>query len=76
LERFTTPMIEAFGPERLMWGSDWPVVNLASDVQRWLALSLALLAAAGPAAVDAVFRGNATRFYRLTAGWSADSSGD
>jgi L-fuconolactonase len=65
LERFARPIVRAFGHERLMWGSDWPVVNLASDFIRWLALSLALISPAGPAAVDAVFRGNAARYYRL-----------
>jgi L-fuconolactonase len=24
-----------FGPERLLWGSDWPVVNLAGGYDRW-----------------------------------------
>jgi L-fucono-1,5-lactonase len=28
--------IEAFGPGRLMFGSDWPVVLLASSYQRWV----------------------------------------
>jgi L-fuconolactonase len=65
LERFARPIIRVFGVERLMWGSDWPVVNLASDFQEWLALSIALIAPAGPTALDAVFRGNATRTYRL-----------
>jgi L-fuconolactonase len=65
LELFARPIITAFGDDRLMWGSDWPVLNLASDFTAWLALSIALIAAAGPAALDAVFRGNARRFYRL-----------
>jgi L-fuconolactonase len=76
LERFAKPIVEAFGHERLMWGSDWPVLNLASDIRQWLALSIGLIAPAGPAALDAVFRGNATRFYRLTPGWSPDGSDD
>ncbi len=29
LRRYVDHLIEAFGPERLMWGSDWPVVELA-----------------------------------------------
>jgi L-fuconolactonase len=65
LERFARPIVKAFGHERLMWGSDWPVLNLASDFGEWLALSMALIASAGPAALGAVFRGTATWFYRL-----------
>jgi L-fuconolactonase len=65
LERFARPIVRIFGPERVMWGSDWPVLNLASDITEWLDLSIALIAPAGAAALDAVFRGNATRTYRL-----------
>jgi L-fuconolactonase len=37
-------LIEAFGPERLMWGSDWPVLNLASSYEDWFDESAALFA--------------------------------
>lgn len=67
LARFASPIVRLFGHDRLMWGSDWPVVKLASDLGEWLALSIALIAPSGEAAVDAVFRGNAMRFYRLAA---------
>ena len=45
-----------------MWGSDWPVVTLASDYQGWLAAARALVPAAMQAAV---FGATAARFYRL-----------
>lgn len=51
-----------FGAERLVWGSDWPVVTLAADVQGWLAQARAAVPAADH---DAVFAGNAARIYRL-----------
>ncbi|MGH1558653.1 amidohydrolase family protein [Caulobacter segnis] len=35
---FAAHLIEAFGPDRLMWGSDWPVLNLASDYGVWRAI--------------------------------------
>ena len=28
-------LLSCFGPERLMWGSDWPVVELAGSYARW-----------------------------------------
>ena len=34
LRRYSDHLIECFGPERLMWGSDWPVALLASDYAR------------------------------------------
>lgn len=55
-------LLAAFGPDRLLWGSDWPVLTLASDYPRWLALAHRLVP---PANHDAVFVGNARRLYRL-----------
>ncbi|WP_299154214.1 amidohydrolase family protein [uncultured Tateyamaria sp.] len=35
LAPFLSYVIEAFGTDRILWGSDWPVLNLASDYQAW-----------------------------------------
>jgi L-fuconolactonase len=48
-----------------MWGSDWPVLNLASDYAAWLDMAKALVAPAGEAAVAAVFGATAQSFYRF-----------
>ena len=37
LKPYFDVVLEAFGPKRLMFGSDWPVVGLASSYQRWFA---------------------------------------
>jgi L-fuconolactonase len=52
----------AFGPDRLIWGSDWPVLETASNYGAWLALAKA---AVPNAAHGAVFEGNARRVYGL-----------
>ncbi len=52
----------AFGAERLMWGSDWPVLRLAGDYDAWLAQCQRLVPATDQ---EAVFRGNARRIYAL-----------
>lgn len=36
LRTYVEHIIDLFGPERTMWGSDWPVVNLASDYTSWI----------------------------------------
>ena len=59
-------LLAAFGPERLMWGSDWPVLNLNGDYARWHAASQRLLATLSDDERAGVFGGNATAFYRLT----------
>lgn len=53
---------EAFGPERLIWGSDWPVLTLAADYREWLKMAEDLVS---PEHQDAVFGANARRVYRL-----------
>lgn len=55
-------LLATFGPGRLLWGSDWPVVNLAADYQGWLALATRL-AGLRDDAYEAVFGDNAARFY-------------
>jgi L-fuconolactonase len=54
--------LEFFGPDRLLWGSDWPVVDLAGGYERWLRTAQALVP---PSAHEAVFAGNAARTYGL-----------
>lgn len=54
-----------FGDERLIFGSDWPVCLLAADYATVVATARALLADRPPAALDAIFGGNAERVYRL-----------
>jgi L-fuconolactonase len=56
------PIWQAFGPERLIWGSDWPVLDLAASYGAWLAIARDLVPAEHR---DAVFGGNARRTYRL-----------
>jgi L-fuconolactonase len=58
-------LIECFGPARLIWGSDWPVLTLATTYQHWLSLATAIVHVESPAAEFAIFGGNAERFYRL-----------
>ncbi len=64
LAPYVESICRSFGSERLMWGSDWPVLNLASDYQGWHALARSLLPARG-AASDDVFGRTARRVYRI-----------
>lgn len=55
-----------FGPDRLLFGSDWPVVELAGGYGPWLDAYLALTDHLEPAERAAVDGGNAVRTYGLT----------
>jgi L-fuconolactonase len=57
-----------FGPQRMMWGSDWPVVNLAGGYAQWLAAAETLLADLSPDETAAVFGGTAARVYLANRG--------
>lgn len=57
-------LCDAFGTDRLIWGSDWPVLTLAGDYAPWLAHAQALIA---PGDRGAVFGDNARRIYSLSA---------
>jgi L-fuconolactonase len=55
--------LECFGPDRLLYGSDWPVVELAGGHARWLAAVEALLAPLDAETRRAILGGNARRVY-------------
>ena len=61
-------MLAAFGPDRLMFGSDWPVSTLAAPYGQVCDLYRELTAPLSPAERDAIFDRTACRVYRLPAG--------
>ncbi len=65
LKPYVDHLIECFGPARLVFGSDWPVVRLAADYQPWFAAAEHLTASLPEAERAMIFGTNAARFYRL-----------
>jgi L-fuconolactonase len=65
--------LDAFGPDRCLYGSDWPVMTQATAYEDWLAVVLETLDDCPGATADSVLRTNAERVYRLTANPTADS---
>jgi L-fuconolactonase len=65
LRPYVDHLLACFGPQRLIWGSDWPVLHLAADYGRWLAACASLLDGLSGADRLAVFGLNALRFYRI-----------
>lgn len=57
--------LDCFGPERLMFGGDWPVVNLAGGYARWLTLFDTTTTALPPRDRLRIEAGTATEFYAL-----------
>lgn len=65
LRPYTDHLLATFGPDRLVFGSDWPVLTLGADYPRWMEAANALLAGLDVADRAKIFGGNAARFYRL-----------
>jgi L-fuconolactonase len=69
LRPYADHVMEHFGPGRVMFGSDWPVCLLAASYEEVMTTTRALvLDNLGSSAEQAVFGGNAARFYRLEPG--------
>jgi L-fuconolactonase len=65
LRPFIDRVVDSFGPDRLMWGSDWPIIDLAGGYERAWDAAHALVADWSSADRDALFGGTAIRFYAL-----------
>jgi len=65
LKPWVESLLGLFGASRLLWGSDWPVVNLEGGYRRWLRLSEALLVSLSEQQRADVMAGTARRVYRI-----------
>ena len=58
-------LLETFGADRLMWGSDWPVLTLVSDYPSWIKMSHEFLSCVKRDEREKIFAHNACHFYAL-----------
>ncbi len=58
-------VLDAFGADRLMFGSDWPVCLLAATYDEWLGAAQELVSELSPGEQAAIFAGTARRVYSL-----------
>lgn len=65
LEPYISHVLEVFGEDRVLFGSDWPVALQASSYSRWVETLERLTAQLGPQAKRKLWAENARRFYRL-----------
>jgi len=59
-------IVDCFGPSRVMWGSDWPVIELTTPYDRWLTISNRFLFRYDLADRDEILCDTAVRFYGLS----------
>lgn len=65
LRPYADHVLAVFGPERVMWGSDWPVCRLRGEYADWRAAGGLLTEGLGAEAQAQVFGGAAAAFYRI-----------
>jgi L-fuconolactonase len=65
LRPYLETVLDIFGPERLMFGSDWPVCLVASGYTQWVQTVDKFLSTLTHAEQEAIWHHNACRFYNL-----------
>lgn len=65
LEIYVKHVLDTFGPSRVMWASDWPPLDLASDYATWKRVSDVVLQALPDSQRRQIMEGTAARVYRL-----------
>lgn len=66
LKPYADHVFDVFGPERVMWGSDWPVCRLATSYDDWHAAAAVLTTDLDTDAQAEIYGGAAERFYRIS----------
>jgi predicted TIM-barrel fold metal-dependent hydrolase len=65
LRPYVAHFIDCFGPSRIVWGGDWPVVNINSALPDWIDMTRSLLSDLTPDEQRAIGTGTAKTVYRL-----------
>ena len=60
---YVDTILEAFGPGRIMFGSDWPVSLLGGQYQHWVDTVAALISPLSQTEQQAIMGGTAARCY-------------
>ena len=58
--------MECFGLNRMVWGSDWSVVNLGKGIQEWISVTRNILSSLSEDEALAIGNGNAQKIYKVS----------
>ena len=65
IEPFVDHVLNCFGPNRMVWGSDWPVVNLAKGLPEWIAVTRKILGKLSADEASSIAYGTAQTVYEV-----------
>jgi len=65
IQPYVDHVLECFGPDRMVWGSDWPVVNLGKGLQEWIKVTRKILSTLSDTEAEAIANGTAQKIYKV-----------
>ena len=64
IEPYVDHVLNTFGPKRIVWGSDWPVVNLGKGLEEWISVTRKILDKLSPDESKLIAHANAEKIYK------------
>tara|TARA_Y100001970_G_scaffold282668_1_gene396004 strand:- start:545 stop:1390 length:846 start_codon:yes stop_codon:yes gene_type:complete len=65
IQPYVDHVIESFGPNRIVWGSDWPVINLGKGLEEWISVTRQILSKLTNDEAKAIAQGTAKSVYKV-----------
>ena len=65
IEPYVDHVLKCFGPSRIVWGSDWPVVNLGKGLPEWITVTRKILEKLSADEANAIANGTAQTVYKV-----------
>lgn len=65
IEPYVDHVLKCFGPKRMVWGSDWPVVNLGKGLNEWIKVTRKILNKLSDDEANSIANGTAKNIYKV-----------
>jgi len=65
IQPYVDHVIDSFGPSRIVWGSDWPVINLGKGLEEWISVTREILSKLTDDEAEAISQGTAKSVYKV-----------
>ena len=66
IKPYVDHVLECFGPSRMVWGSDWPVVNLGKGLQEWIVVTRKILSNLSENEAESIANKTAEKIYKVS----------
>ncbi len=65
IKPYVDHILDTFGPDKMVWGSDWPVVDLGKGLPEWLSVTINILSGLSSDEASKIANINAKRIYGI-----------